>query len=35
MRQSIIRRAILTVMLLAFAQPALTQTLKGPVSDKP
>ena len=35
MRHSIIRGAIVTVMLLAFAQPALAQTLKGPVSDKP
>lgn len=35
MRPSIIRSAIVTVMLLAFAQPAMTQTLKGPVSDKP
>ena len=35
MRHSIIRGAIVTVMLLAFAHPALAQTLKGPVSDKP
>ena len=35
MRDSIIRGAIVTVMLLAFAHPALAQALKGPVSDKP
>ena len=35
MRHSIIRGAIVTVMLLAFSHPALAQTLKGPVSDKP
>jgi len=35
MRHSIIRGAIVTIMLLAFAHPALAQTLKGPVSDKP
>src|SRR3989449_4356218 len=35
MRHSIIGRAVLIVILLAFAEPAVTQTLKGPVSDKP
>src|SRR5262249_29617865 len=35
MRQSIVRSAIVTAMLLALAQPAAPQTLKGPVSDKP
>ena len=35
MRPSIIRGTIVTIMLLAFAHPALAQTLKGPVSDKP
>ena len=35
MRHWIIRGAIVTLMLLTFAPPALAQTLKGPVSDKP
>ena len=35
MRHWIIRGAIVTLMLLTFAHPALAQTLKGPVSDKP
>jgi hypothetical protein len=35
MRHSIIGRAVLTVLLLAFAALAVAQTLKGPVSDKP
>jgi hypothetical protein len=32
MRPSIIGRAVLIVILLAFAEPAVNQTLKGPVS---
>src|SRR5205809_1686082 len=35
MRHSMIRKAVLTVLLLAFAALAVAQTLKGPVSDKP
>ena len=35
MRHWTIRGAIVTLMLLTFAHPALAQTLKGPVSDKP
>src|SRR2546426_1491596 len=35
MRHSIIGKAVLTVLLLAFAALAVAQTLKGPVSDKP
>ena len=35
MRHSTIGRAALAVIVLTLAQPALTQTLQGPVSDKP
>jgi hypothetical protein len=35
MRHSFICRAALIVILLAFAEPAVTQTPQGPVSDKP
>src|SRR5262249_50225692 len=35
MRHCILRFAVLTAILLAFATTALAQTLKGPVSDKP
>src|SRR2546427_13271837 len=35
MRHSIIGKAVLTVLLLAFAALAVAQTLQGPVSDKP
>ncbi len=35
MRHSTIGRAALTVMFLLVAEPAVTQTLQGPVSDKP
>ena len=35
MRRFIIRSAVLSVVVLAFVEPAVAQTLKGPVSDKP
>jgi kynurenine formamidase len=35
MRRSVIAKAVVIAAVLAFAGPAGTQTLKGPVSDKP
>src|SRR5262245_62050647 len=35
MRHSVVVRTVLIVVLLAFADPAVTQTLQGPTSDKP